>query len=368
VRDSGVAHRLVAVDAVRGLAALAVVLYHMPAALRAAAGVPTFISSAFDAGDLGVDAFFVLSGFVISLSVAHGDWTPRYLLRFMARRSVRLDPPYWAAIVLEPLLGWIGMRFLGDPYTLPTLGGMLAHLVYLQDLLGVGQISAVFWTLCFEVQFYLLLVGMLVLTTQLERWTGLSRRGVLAVTLLALVGYSLLMRAGLAPAPVKGLMLERSYQFGLGIIAWLFASGRLAPRQALPLLLGIVAARAAAGAVLEALVIGGTTLVCCLALRSARLNAVAEARPLQFLGRISYSLYLFHGVVLWRGATVWLMVIAGLPGQRGLALVGLAGLLAASVVFSYVIHRIVEVPALRLSRRMAKGSGAQVLSSRPVSA
>jgi hypothetical protein len=352
VRDSGVAHRLLAVDAVRGLAALAVVLYHVPAALRAAAGVPTFISSAFDAGYLGVDAFFVLSGFVISLSVAHGDWTPRYLLRFMARRSVRLDPPYWAAIVLEPLLGWIGLRFLGDQYTLPSIGDMLAHVVYLQDLLGVGQISAVFWTLCFEVQFYMVLVGMLVLTTQLERWTGLSRRGVLAVTLLALVGYSLLMRAGLAPAPLKGLMLERSYQFGLGIVAWLFASGRLAPRVALPLLGGILAARVAAGATLEALIVGSTTLICVQSVRSARLNRWADVRPLQFLGRISYSLYLFHGMVLGRGATLLLTLLAGIGGGTAVAAPGMLLLLGGSVVFAFVMHRIIEVPTLRLSRRI----------------
>ncbi|MCE2901940.1 MAG: acyltransferase family protein [Gemmatimonas sp.] len=352
MRDSGVAQRLAAVDAVRGLAALAVVLFHVPAAVRDAAGIPRLLNAAFDAGYLGVDAFFVLSGFVISLSVAHGEWTPRYLVRFLARRSVRLDPAYWAVIALEPLLGWIGFRFLGDQYTLPTLGGVLAHLVYLQDFLGLGQISAVFWTLCFEVQFYLLLVGTLVLTTQLERRTGLSRRGVLAATLLTLVGYSLLMRAGLAPKPLTGLMLERSYQFGLGIIAWLCASGRLAPRHALPLLGGIVVARAAAGSVLEALVIGGTTGVCWLSVRSARLNQWADARPLQFLGRISYSLYLFHGVVLGRGATVWLMLVAGSPQLRALALLGLVLLLAGSVLFAFVMYRLIEVPTLRLSRRI----------------
>jgi peptidoglycan/LPS O-acetylase OafA/YrhL len=352
VRDSGVAQRLVAVDAVRGLAALAVVLFHVPAALREAAGVPHLVNAAFNAGYLGVDAFFVLSGFVISLSVAHGDWTPRYLLRFLARRSVRLDPSYWVAIVVELSLGWIGMRFLGDQYPLPSVGGLMAHLVYVQDLLGVGQLSAVFWTLCFEVQFYLLLVGMLVFTTMLERRTGVSRRGVLAATLLALVVYSLLMRAGLAPTPLKGLMLERSYQFGLGIIAWLYASGRLAPRVALPLLGGIVVARAAAGSVLEALVIGSTTLVCFQAVRSARLNRWADVRPLQFLGRISYSLYLFHGVVLGRGATVWLMLVAGTPHLQMLALLGLILLLAGSVIFAFVMYRLIEVPTLQLSRRI----------------
>lgn len=133
-------------------------------------------------------------------------------------------------------------------------------------------------------------------------------------------------------------------------------------------MVSIVAARAPAGAVLEALVIGGTTVICSLSLRSTQLRAVANARPLQFLGRISYSLYLFHGVVLGRGATLWQMHVAGTPHLPMLALLSLVLLLATSVAFAHLMHRLVEVPTLRLSRRIGLEPAALASNVVPVRA
>lgn len=345
--------RLRAVDAMRGIAALAVVLFHVPVSFREAAGVPAYLDAVFASGWLGVDAFFVLSGFVISLSVLHGEWDARYLLRFLARRSVRLDPAYWVAIIVEPMLGWVGIRFLGDAYPLPTTDAVLAHLVYLQELLGFPQISQVFWTLCYEVQFYLLLVGSLVMATTLERRAGISRRYTLGVLLFSFVVYSLLSRVNLVERPLAGLMIDRSYQFALGIIAWLFASGRVGSAAALPALGAIVLARCFSGSVLEAIVVATASAVCVAAVKFERFNELADKAPLQFLGRISYSLYLFHAMVIIRGATVLLMLIGRVGAPQWLAVPALLALIAGAVFFSYVMYRAVEVPTLRLSRRIS---------------
>jgi len=70
----------------RGVAALAVVLCH----LRGPLGAVT------EYGWLGVQVFFVLSGFVMSQTLARYTVTPRFVGNFILRRSVRLDPVYWS--------------------------------------------------------------------------------------------------------------------------------------------------------------------------------------------------------------------------------------------------------------------------------
>ena len=65
-------------------------------------------------GFLGVDIFFVISGFVIALSVSKGAPTFGYFGRFIVRRSIRLDPPYWSSILLEVLLLHLSLRLFSD--------------------------------------------------------------------------------------------------------------------------------------------------------------------------------------------------------------------------------------------------------------
>ncbi len=86
--------RFLFVDGLRGVAALAVVLFHFRGAVNETAGDwiwPVF-EKLFSYGYLGVDIFFVISGLVIPLSVRNAKHTPGFLLRFAVRRSIRLDP------------------------------------------------------------------------------------------------------------------------------------------------------------------------------------------------------------------------------------------------------------------------------------
>src|SRR5690349_21798798 len=86
----------------RHVRALWVVLFHISAAGhigRLEAQLPRWIDRIFKDGHLGGAIFFALSGFVIARSVRHATVTPSYLVRFALRRSIRLDPPYWASIL-----------------------------------------------------------------------------------------------------------------------------------------------------------------------------------------------------------------------------------------------------------------------------
>ena len=86
----------------RGLAALGVVVYHMSLNLQPQLSqlLPDFINIIFSYGFLGVPIFFVISGFVISLSVGDSQISLKYAGQFILRRSIRLDPTYWVAIAV----------------------------------------------------------------------------------------------------------------------------------------------------------------------------------------------------------------------------------------------------------------------------
>jgi peptidoglycan/LPS O-acetylase OafA/YrhL len=85
----------------RGIAASGVLLYHLSVvsmmmleAYRATS--PFWLRHLFGLGSQGVTLFFVLSGFVIAHSLRHDSLSLQSLARFILRRQVRLDPPYWA--------------------------------------------------------------------------------------------------------------------------------------------------------------------------------------------------------------------------------------------------------------------------------
>jgi len=185
VRELGGRLRFRTIDGLRGIAAMAVVIFHLNAATRVTFGewLPPTVEWIFRSGHFGVDIFFVISGFVIAYSIRSAAPT----IAFARRRSVRLDPSYWTAIFLEIAVQAIVIRFAFSDAPLPSLGQVFSHFLYLQNLLGLGDIVDIFWTLCFEIQFYLALVLFLVLRRQLDGWLGRPTAEWLATTALSVL-------------------------------------------------------------------------------------------------------------------------------------------------------------------------------------
>ncbi len=109
-------------------------------------------------GWLGVEAFFVISGFIIPYSMYQQRYrVHRHLFTFMMKRIVRLDPPYFVAIALSVIL-WYASTLLpdfGGSNPTVSLPQLLAHVGYLNAFLGYEWLNPVFWTLAIEFQFYL---------------------------------------------------------------------------------------------------------------------------------------------------------------------------------------------------------------------
>ncbi len=135
--------RFAFVDALRGLAALAVAFHHIfrygPLPESALKIVPHFGHVLFQNGRMGVPVFFVISGFVIAYVLRRDRIDFGYLRTFAVQRFLRLGPPYWFTMALVvALYGLTRAFFLVEPTLLndyPTLGGIAACVSISESLL-----------------------------------------------------------------------------------------------------------------------------------------------------------------------------------------------------------------------------------------
>ncbi len=359
------APRLLFIDALRGIAALAVTLYHFTVHYPAApASTGATLRGAFEFlahhGNCGVDIFFVISGFVIAYSLRHLEPTAKNAGVFIARRSLRLDPPYFATIVLALLCAALSRVLLRDSSAyLPTAWtDCLVNMVYLQDFLDIHPIVPVAWTLCIEIQFYLTFIAIWWLAQRLP-----AGQLAMGAALVALSAWSLLIRFQVLPEPLPGLFVEHWYLFQLGVlVAWTYL-GRI-PKVWLAAYAGSIAAclllrwdyRAAVG-LATALAIVGTA-------SAGHLHDWLAARPLQYVGRLSYSLYLVHTIVGSRVMNIMWRLTERAP-SFATTLVFIALALAASLLAAEVLYRLVEKPSVEFAKRLKqRRSAAQAPAQR----
>lgn len=312
---------------------------------------PLWVGELLDTfGAAGVHMFFVLSGFVIAMSLrgAPLDWP--YVGRFALRRSVRLDPPYWAAIALCLGMNMLAARLFanlaGRGHVDP--GQVLAHLFYVQEILGYEHISAVFWTLCIEIQFYLFFICVLRFWAIRRSPQQVPSAAVATVALVMLV--SLLIDSTRTHLPVPGLFVRHWHMFATGVLVCWAIHGDVEPRWAL-------------GAVAGQLLILGwmpnfsrlMTLVAVLVLvagpRWVAMTSMLRSTSSQYLGRISYSIYLTHAAVGWSTISVMKRLLGSEPSLWH-AVASMAAGLAASVISADLLNRLIERPAIRLSKRI----------------
>ena len=324
----------------RGLAALAVVVHH--AALSTDAFVyklPVGWLRLFDLGALGVDFFFVLSGFIIMHAHKHEVGKPAAIKPYLVKQLARIFPAYWP----------IGLALLGVYAVFPSFsasGGR--EFSYVSSLLLFPADSppalSVAWTLVHELLFYAVFILWFV-----------SRRvfvlGLLMWAVLILVGQAADGATGWLRYPLSVLNLE----FMLGVLAaTLYGQASVRFRPSIMVTTGGVLSIIML-LLLYAEVVGGHRLglACGLAALILGLARWEQARPIAWpsallaLGHASYSIYLIHNPLL--------SVTQRLAGRFDMIwpLALLLGVLV-SVAAGYVYFMGIERPASRVFRRWRK--------------
>ncbi len=324
--------RLGQVDALRGVAALAVALFHFTSRFVELYGSGQTPLVAVRHGHLGVNLFFIISGFVIFMTLAR---TQRPM-DFIVSRFSRLFPSYWAAIVLTFLV----MLWLGLPHKAVGLKDALANFLMIHGIFGVPHVDGVYWTLEVEMLFY---AGMFLLYRL--RWLGQTHwvlLGMLGVRLL----YTVMERVWGIDLPwiaFRLLILQYIPWFSLGICIYQLSQTSPAQSRAWPL--GVATAAILTLAIVESVLMGA------LALAFASMVFLAASGHLRWLewpvfiwlGAISYPLYLLHENIGW--SVQLRLLAAGVPIDVTILLV-LALALAAATAMTHSVER----PAMRWIR------------------
>jgi len=150
------------IDLFRFLAAMSVVIYHYTFRGYAADDMsPIYYPYLADITKycfLGLDLFFMISGFVILLTATNRDFKG-----FFISRIIRLYPAFWIAVTLTAI---VILLFGGERYDVGLIQ-YLANMTMLSGYMGIKPIDDVYWTLIVEITFYVM-IGVLLLTNQIK--------------------------------------------------------------------------------------------------------------------------------------------------------------------------------------------------------
>jgi peptidoglycan/LPS O-acetylase OafA/YrhL len=405
--------RLAWLDALRGYAALVVVFFHLSPQILGNERHLAVIRY-IDLGKYGVLLFFLVSGYVIPMSLErHGS-----LRRFWIGRLCRIYPAYLATIGVVAVLAVTGLLSWQASLRAETVTGVLSHVTMTPDLLGLRGAVRVFWTLSYEMTFYLVVAGLF--AWRLHRHSHWWAAGLALVALLAggrlpddlfggtfadrrlLAGVLLIVVALTVTAYLKRRLVRVAGAAGIAVLIIPAVNGHatrnstvIASWQGLLLLAvmfaGTVVYRAQHGQIRRGAAVASLSVVTLSVIVAHRINGVAPRTwvvtvaavagtfllayglrqrdvPIvwTWLGQISYSLYLLHAVIL----LVLSRLVPGLGTQPPVIRL-VAGLLyvTAALTAAWFSYRMVELPGQALGRRLtARGvPAARVATQRAAS-
>ncbi len=340
---SSTSKRLYELDLLRFVAAVAVVLFHLSfLGERSGASPSAFptLAHATKYGYLGVDFFFILSGFVILMS-AKG----RSAVSFARARVVRLFPAYIAAVALTS-----GVLYLDGRG--PSSGQFVANLTMTQAVFREGHIDGAYWSLLVEMRFYAL-IAVVIAVGGLKHVENLT---------LAWLGYLLITDFVALPSIASTVLIDQhAHLFIAGMTyALVRAEQQMTTRRLVVLMWCWASATTMALGQAEvmatrhetpfypAVIVGASVLFFATFALIALRGMPGLRRPwFAVLGGASYPLYLLHqeiGYVMFQAATAnrWVVLVAVLVG---------------TTLVSHLIATRLEAPVAAWAKRRYSNSG-----------
>jgi peptidoglycan/LPS O-acetylase OafA/YrhL len=360
--------RMPELDTIRGIAVLLVLFFHgfgFRYGIEGLSGFPKLFVAATLPGWMGVNLFFVLSGFLITGILLDSKPKADYYRTFYIRRALRILPLYYAVLLLLAVLartGWVNRQA-----SWAFLGLSFFYLSNVTVLFGVPMQYGVLWSLAVEEHFYLLWPAAV---------RSLSRHRVAVVGVVICIlcpclrafyfirgydagtGYTWLVADGLATGAVLAALARGPW--GTRVRMWrvtgiLFAASLIMFGAGYPF--GIFRAGRFLGLTLREtalnLFFAGTVALALLA-GTSRWKALVNRPVLQFFGEISYGVYLIHMLVFdledhFLGRLYPSLSAAG--GHFGSMVLLFSVAAGFTVAVAYVSRWYFEEPFLRLKRR-----------------
>ncbi|RYY70631.1 MAG: acyltransferase [Chitinophagaceae bacterium] len=314
----------------RGVASLMVCLFHLTLGNEALFPPTHPLEQIFSYGYLGVEVFFILSGYVICYSLPAG-FNYSDLRSFFLKRLTRIEPPYLVSIVLVLLLNYMSSAVTGMTYQTNFLA-LIGHLAYINNFYPQTYVNVVYWTLGIEAQFYLFIALVFPLVRASRPFLMFTAASLLFLACIPI------------PSNISVILPYLAY-FTLGILLFFFKVKRQLP-VAIFISLAFLSC-------LQIQIFQGTpgTVAAILSV-TILLFWKHVNKTIRFFSTISYSLYLIHVPVGGKVINLGIRFVSNELSKYLLLLLGLA----VSIGFAYLFYRFVELPAFRLSKRIKYSS------------
>ena len=342
------------IDFLKVFAALLIILHHLSSygqiAEDARSVLPGFMTWLFEYGRYAVQIFLVMAGYLAAQSLsryANIQFSAQALLKAILNRYLRLFAPYAAALLFTIACAYIARHWVSDEFVgeSETLSQFLAHLFFIQGILGLDSISAGAWYIAIDWQLYSVLAILLI---SFPRYQAV----IWVISVLAVASLLFFNRSGVYEA----YFIYFIGSYGLGVLAYLgkcFTNqsvNRLA-KMAL-ILIGLIIAIASfqqiwlrnflAWFVAMALLFWGNEPYPTQEKRSTLQSAIAWG------SQRSYCAFLIHFAFILLANTVY--IATGLHAYESgpLAIAMMLAVVGCSTIAANYLYRVVELPALRL--------------------
>lgn len=361
-----------ALDGLRGIAILLVMFMHFTHQVHSENAAASFVLRILSWGGLGVDLFFVLSGFLITGILLDAKGKPGYFKNFYARRTLRIFPLYYGfvaivVVALPLILGKLGVGDLQTTYS--RKWWLITYTSNIYDTIHNEFISALcghFWSLSVEEQFYIVWpFVMLLVPIRKLTLLCLSLLGVAIISRILLAAYGFELGARLFPTCRMDGMLMGAWLAGKlrlpynlnrmhALANWGTGISFMALLAAL-WFLGDYAFTSGSFYTIPfaAFFFGFLLLKSVLPLHVNPASSLLSASPLTFFGKYSYGLYVFHVPLL---NTLWKYHIDTRLNER----LHLAGdtlfviiCFAPSIAVAFLSYHLYEKRFLRLKKKFA---------------
>lgn len=342
-------------DGVRGLAVLLVIIFH-------------FYSVGF--GWLGVDLFFVLSGFLITGILIDSREKKNFFKNFYARRTLRIFPLYYFSLIAFYIVTSSGIVEHKDPVFFKENSAW--YFLYIQNWLYAikgwprDHVLNHFWSLAIEEQFYLfwpLVVYFIPLKRLLTACISLI---ILSISMRYITWYAgatenpvqfvatFCRLDGLAIGAVIAVLIRQRQEILLKLCKWLFAI-------TIPLIIILYAfAQTMKYDNYYYETIGftifdlfwGAVLISCFLPQFGFTRSIFNMQWLTWLGKYSYGIYVYHWII-YQLSWPWFRSMAGDPLISDVRYTYGTICLVATLIVSVLSYRFLELPLLKLKNRFA---------------
>jgi peptidoglycan/LPS O-acetylase OafA/YrhL len=317
------------IDALRGFAALAVCLYHLTNGFLHPTNWLRIIN---EYGYLGVDAFFVISGFVVPYSFAQKNYTLVQFSSFFKKRFIRIEPAYWvsmAIIIVKDCLARLVEDYRFFEFPPWTIKSVLLHFIHANDIFHENWLVTPYWTLAIDWQFYIFIALIFFIVNRPEWWV---RYPLYALIIASkwwfyteaskpwLPYFGLIFLPGIIYFHYKRGYIKQWECYGLWLVSYYFIYLKMGPNHFWAILFS-----------------------CALIEFFNKKYAITA-----FFGKISYSMYLTHIFAGW-----WFCVVAMhiLQDEWFTTIVVVVGVVL-SIYFAKLFYDKVEAPTQEWARKV----------------